>query len=99
MSLLNRYSALVTVVALTTGTSVVSAAPMFRAPMFRPAAPPMFRGGRVHHGRFIPIHPPLNNYTGPPLPPPCPPGQFRQYFPAIQGWMCAPLAPYMGPRF
>ncbi len=47
------------------------------------------------HARVIPAHPPQvnpNNYKGPPGPSvPCPPGQFWEYFPAIQGYMCAPM--------
>lgn len=98
MPLINRFSALVAVVAVTNVPSGASAALVFRASMFRPAAAPTFREGRVHHARVIPTHPPQNNYRGPPLPLPCPPGQVWGYWPAIQGWMCSPPGHVIGPR-
>jgi hypothetical protein len=77
MSLISRFGLLVAAAAIAMAASEASAAPRFRAPTFRPVTAPMFHEGRMHHARVIPAHPPQNNYNGPPLPAPCPPGQAR----------------------
>jgi hypothetical protein len=94
MSLINRFGALVAVVAFGSFTSAASAAPMFRVSMFRHAAAPP-------HARVFPIHPRVT-YRGAnprgPRPRYCPPGQDWGFSGPLQIWKCLPPSHHGGQR-